>query len=207
VINLIFKKKLHFYQPFLFLKRYVYSRQNNGVKKANPISEKQLYVLLYQHLFKVPLAYCSDNDEAMGVFNQSVLYIFSHLKSFDTETDLIKWCHRIIKNDCIDQLRKNAVYKKKLSIVGRKEDQWSVNEALSHLSMEEILKCVQKLDDALRLCFVMHELEGLTHKEIARQLNIKTNTAKWYFAEAKKALRILIYNSEAVGLKQAHSKF
>lgn len=178
-----------------------------GVKKANPISEKQLYALLYHHLFKVAMAYCSDEDEAMGVFNQSVLYIFSHLKPFNSETDLIKWCHRIIKNDCIDQIRKNVVYKNKLSIVGRKEDKWSVNEALSHLSMEEILNNVQKLDNSLRLCFVMHELEGLTHKEIAQQLNIKTNTAKWYLAEAKKALRILIYNSEAVAIKQAHSKF
>jgi len=163
--------------------------------------------LLYQHLFKVPLAYCSDNDEAMGVFNQSVLYIFNHLKPFNSKTELIKWCHRIIKNDCIDQIRKNAVYKNKLSIVGRKKDKWTINEALSHLSMEEILKCVQKLDHSQRLCFVMHELEGLTHKEIAQQLNIKTNTAKWYLAEAKNALRILIYNLEAVCIKQTQSKF
>jgi len=42
----------------------------NGLKKGSALAEQQLYALLYQHLFKVPLAYCKDKDEATFVVNQ-----------------------------------------------------------------------------------------------------------------------------------------
>jgi len=168
-----------------------------GLKKGDAIAERQLYALLYEQLFKVPLAYCKDKDEATLVFNQSMLYIFNNIKAFCKQTDLIKWAHYIIKNDCIDQIRKNTVYNNKLSIIGLPEKPWMDNEAISNLEMTDLLNCVQQLENAFRLCFVLFELEGFTHKEIAQQLNINQNTSKWYLAEAKKKLRKLI---EAKGI-------
>ncbi len=160
-----------------------------GVKKANPTMEKQLYVWLYERLFKVPLAYCKDKDEATGVFNHAMLYVFKNLPNLKNEEDLLKWAHRIIKNDCIDQCRKNATYQNKLSVVANQINPMVNNEVFTNLGMEEILQYVQQLDENYRLCFVLHVLEGQTFKEIAQQLTININTAKWYAAEAKKKLQ------------------
>lgn len=179
----------------------------NGLKKGSALAEQQLYALLYQHLFKVPLAYCKDKDEATFVFNHSMLDIFKNIKAFDSQSDLVKWAHHILKNDCIDQLRKNTVYQNKLSVIGKPEKTWINNEAIDELNMAEILACVQKLENSYRLCFVLYELEGCTHKEIATQLNISQNTSKWYLSEAKKKLRILIKAKDITNYSQTQSNF
>lgn len=179
----------------------------NGTKKRDAWAEQQLYALLYKHLFKVPLAYCKDKDEATLVFNHSMLYIFEQIKTFDSATDLLKWAHRIIKNDCIDQIRKNTVYQNKLSAIGKPEKTWINNNAITELNMEEILACIQELENSYRLCFVLFELEGYSHKKIANQLNISQNTSKWYLAEAKKKLIILIEAKGITNYSQTQSNF
>ncbi len=164
-----------------------------GVKKREPDKERQLYILLYENLFKVPLAYCVDKEEATGVFNYSVADIFKNLIDVEDEQSLLKWAYKILKNDCIDHVRKKAMYKKKLLYVEADcLESYASNDAISNLNMDEILKCINQLNDTYRLCFVMYELDGMTHKEIANKLNIKVNTSKWYLAEAKKKLREMV---------------
>ncbi len=166
-----------------------------GVKKRQPDKERQLYILLYENLFKVPLAYCADKEEARGVFNYSMVDIFKNIIDAEDEQSLLKWAYRILKNDCIDHIRKKAVYKKKLLYVeSDNAESYTSNDAISNLNMDEILQCISQLNDTHRLCFVMYELDGMTHKEIADKLNIKVNTSKWYLAEAKKKLRTIVLN-------------
>lgn len=165
----------------------------DGVKNGNPVMEKQLYVILYSKLFKIPMSYCSDKEEATGVFNFSMVDIFSNLKNFKDEESLLKWSYRIIKNDCIDHVRKKTVYRNKLLNV--KNDQIhkvSQNEGISSLRMEELMSCIQQLNDTHRLCFSMYEFDGFSHQEISEKLKININTSKWYLAEAKKELRKII---------------
>lgn len=176
----------------------------SGVKRKHPQSEKTLYTLLYERHFKIPMAYCTDREESMSVFNHAVLSIFSTLKEFDTLADLLRWSARIIRNDCIDHVRKKTVYRNKLHVVEQKVAEAHIeNEALSHLYFEDFLSILQHLDTKHRLCLVMHTLDGYTHKEIAKKLNINANTSKWYVAEAKKQLKKVLLTQK---MELAHGK-
>jgi len=167
-----------------------------GVRNKDPLQEKKLYQILYENLFKIALAYCSDKEEATSVFNYAAVDIFEQLKDFHSQEELLRWAATILKFDCIDHVRKKAVYKNKLLAIPTNPDAHKVeNEALSSLYMEELFEYLNTLKPAYRLCFVMYVLEGYTHKEIAEQLNINQNTSKWYLAEAKKELKIVISNS------------
>ncbi len=164
-----------------------------GVKKRQPDKERELYILLYENLFKVPLAYCADKEEATSVFNYSMVDIFKNIISFEDKQSLLKWAYKILKNDCIDHIRKKVVYRDKLLYVETNSlESYSSNDAISNLNMDEILNCINQLNDTYRLCFVMYELDGMTHQQIADKLNIKVNTSKWYLAEAKKKLRVIV---------------
>lgn len=166
-----------------------------NVQDGNSIAERSLYKLLYVNLFKVARAYCADHDEATGVFNYAMVDIFRQLKPFTDETSLLKWSRRILVNDCIDHIRKKTVYQKKILIVADQESQSVKNEALDNLEMEELFTLINHLDTNARACFVMHVLEGYTHKEIAEKLKINVNTSKWYLAEAKKKIRKIVMQS------------
>ena len=84
------------------------------VKKGDTKAEKAMYDYCYQHCFKIALVYCDDKTEAISVFNHALLYIFDHLHQLDQAENLLKWSSRILKNDCIDHIRKKTVYKNKL---------------------------------------------------------------------------------------------
>jgi RNA polymerase sigma-70 factor (ECF subfamily) len=60
------------------------------------------------------------------------------------------------------------------------------------MAMSEIMEAVNKLQPEYRLCFVMKVMDGYSYREITQQLSINENTAKWYVAEAKKTLKLLL---------------
>ncbi|MEO1713443.1 MAG: sigma-70 region 4 domain-containing protein, partial [Bacteroidota bacterium] len=48
---------------------------------------------------------------------------------------------------------------------------------------------IDQLNPRDRVIFNMHHIEGYSHKEIAKQLSINTNSSRVYLARAKKVLR------------------
>lgn len=163
-----------------------------NIRKGDIIAEKALYEFCSKRCFKIALIYCNDKAEATSVFNHAMLYVFENLDKLDKSENLIKWVTRIVKNDCIDQIRKKTVYRNKL--IGFKENEKSseqdLNLAITALAMEDIIQLINQLKPELRLCFILHSIDGYTYREIAEELAININTAKWYVAEAKKILQL-----------------
>jgi RNA polymerase sigma-70 factor (ECF subfamily) len=48
---------------------------------------------------------------------------------------------------------------------------------------------ILKLPKATKLVFNLFAIDGYSHKEIAEQLNISTNTSKWHVKEARNKLK------------------
>lgn len=164
------------------------------VKQGEPKAEHYLYTFLYEHLFKIALVYCDDDEEAKSVFNHSMLDIFQQIKEFKTKEDLLRWSRRILKNDCIDHNRKKCVYKNKLEVLSTRtpHERLETDGVLNELYFKDLLSLLKFLKPKYRLCLVLHVLEGYNYNEIAEQLDLNINTAKWYTAEAKKKLKSML---------------
>lgn len=85
------------------------SKIQQKIEKGDIKAEKIMYDYCFKHCFKIALVYCEDRTEAISVFNHAVLYIFNNMHQLDKPENFLKWINRIIKNDCIDQIRKKAV--------------------------------------------------------------------------------------------------
>ena len=69
----------------------------------------------------------------------------------------------------------------------------------AELSANEILSLFNSLPDNYRLTFNLYEIEGYSHEEIGRMLDISTSTSRSNLSRAKKMLRDLYrknFNSE-----------
>ena len=62
-------------------------------------------------------------------------------------------------------------------------------DAISQLTVQEIIKCIQQLSPAYRSVFNLYVVEGYMHKEIADMLNIDVNTSKSQLSRAKSHLQ------------------
>ena len=71
----------------------------------------------------------------------------------------------------------------------------SLNDAETKFNTEDIMKCINKLPDASKMVLNLYVFEGLTHKEIGKELSISEGTSKWHLSNARNLLRDIMNKS------------
>jgi RNA polymerase sigma-70 factor (ECF subfamily) len=64
--------------------------------------------------------------------------------------------------------------------------------ALEDLSANELFECVAGLPEIYRTVFNMHAIEGYTHVEIAKELEISDSTVRSRYAKAREMLQKMV---------------
>lgn len=160
-------------------------------------SKSFLYKKYYGYVMAVVGRYVAMEMEAQEAANESFVKAFRKLESFQMHEDddildrtFRSWLARIAVNTSIDLLRA-----KKTSYT---YDEVSEENLLSHsvmindqLAVDDIMKLLQRLPDIQRAIFNLFEIEGFTHEEIGKKLDIPESTSRTYLTRAKHKLRKL----------------
>jgi RNA polymerase sigma-70 factor (ECF subfamily) len=146
-------------------------------------------------MFSVALRILKDRQEAEDILQDAFTDAFKNLKSFRGNSSFGTWLKRIVVNKSL-----NRVKKKRLEFSDIKEDsiieEVEVND-YPRLSVSAIQGAVEQLADGFRVVLTLYLFEGLTHKEIAKELNISEGTSKSQYMRAKLKLKeILIHQYE-----------
>ena len=113
------------------------------------------------------------------------------LEYFDVEEDfLIHDKIHDLTNKNVYDFRKNSKhnlieYSDEIST----NENYTINDYDLEIRAEELNNMILKLPKATKLVFNLFAIDGYSHKEIAEQLNISTNTSKWHVKEARKKLK------------------
>lgn len=168
----------------------------NACKCGDAHAQKLLYNRYAPTMFGICLRYASDYHTAEDILQDGFVKVFNNIKRFRNEGSFEGWVKRIFVNTAIEYYRKAARSFRfsPLSVVIEK----SFNDVqFTSLERDELLKLIQQLPDGYRLVFNLYVIEGYTHDEISKQLNINLGTSKSQLARAKKYLRKLINNQRA----------
>lgn len=160
-------------------------------------SHSYIYKKFYGYMMAISLRYVKNEMEAEDVVNESFVKIFQKLDNFqilDEEKALEKsfkgWIARITVNTSIDKLRaqKTAL---DLDEVNESDLLYDSVAVTSKLDVSDILKLLDKLPEVQRIIFNLYEIEGYSHEEISKQINIPESTCRTYLTRAKAKLRML----------------
>lgn len=149
------------------------------------------YKRYYGYVMSIALRYSRHAEEAKEITNDSFVKVFQHLNRYDQQRSVKAWMRRIVINTALDRLRKNKRELRQidiLQIVAETPDEG----VLERLSAEEIMQMVQRLSNAQRAVFNLFEIEGFSHEEIGKMLDIPVGTSKSHLARAKMRLRQMI---------------
>jgi RNA polymerase sigma-70 factor (ECF subfamily) len=72
------------------------------------------------------------------------------------------------------------------------------------ISMDFLLEKIQKLPDKYRMVFNLYILDGYSHKEISKELNISVGTSKSNLSRARQILKIKIeenFKSQSINVQ------
>jgi len=160
-----------------------------GCKNNESGARKKLYELYAPAMLGVCVRYTNDYEKAKDILHEGFIKIFTKIDSYSGEGPLGGWMRRIFVTTALEYL-KDAHTRQFLNIADYGEKIETVEiSALEKLSAEDILKCISELPKGCQLIFNMFAIEGYSHAEIAKVLNIKEGTSRSQFAHAKQLLK------------------
>lgn len=164
-----------------------------GCIRGDRLCQKKLYELHHGKMMAICLRYSEDYEEARDILTEGFMKVFLNLTKYQPHHPLETWMKRIMINTAIDHYRKNKKTQYHIPIENAYNESIPDDfSGLDQLSVDEILKMVQKLSPAYRTVFNLYIVEGYNHREIGEMLNISEGTSKSNLAKAKARLQVLI---------------
>ncbi len=153
--------------------------QNNDY----PAYEK-LYRLHVGRVMALCTRLCRDRDMAEDLTQEAFVQAWRKLSGFRGDSAFGSWLYRIATNIALSYLRKQTPFMASLNIEDLPEAGYRESSA-EKIGLEE---AISGLPDGARAVFVLYSLEGYTHAEISRLLNIAEGSSKAQLHRARQLL-------------------
>ncbi len=182
----------------LALKMTVSTELLNACRRNDRRAQYDLYRACFPVLMGICTRYKRDRDEASATVNQGFLKICTSLEKWRSEeVPFEAWVRRIMINTVIDEFRaskkeREMVQSTDPALMPTGQNNTSWNMAESNLSTETILKLIQKLSPMAQKVFNLFVMDGFSHEEIGKMLDISDGTSKWHLNAARTKLKELV---------------
>jgi len=150
-------------------------------------AQERLYKLFYPKMMAMVRRYIDQNMQAEEVLNNGYLRAFQKIQQYTFQGSFEGWLRKIVFHAVSDYVKQNIRYSEKVILV--EKDQFVHKDHADRLYYDQLLQLVQTLPDATRAVFNMYVLEGFSHKEISKMLNISEGTSKWHLSEGRRMLK------------------
>ena len=164
------------------------------VRRAIEGDERAMRLLWNQHAPHVDAVVrrlAGDPDLAQDIAQEVWIQIFRALPSWRGDAKFSTWIHRVAINRTLNAMRRV----KRLSTMetGIDEDSAVVEQdAERSMLAQTIAEATRKLSPGARTVFLLHDVEGYTHEEIAVELGITPGGSKSQLFKARAKLRRLL---------------
>ena len=164
------------------------------LRRAIQGDERALQSLWSQHsphIDAVVRRLVGDADLAADIAQEVWIQIFRALPTYRGDSQFGTWAHRIAVNRTLNALRK---IRRIANVETDIEDHSASIEPDSERAMlaASIEEAAAKLSPGARTVFLLHDVEGYTHEEIAEQLGITAGGSKSQLFKARAKLRRLL---------------
>ncbi len=181
----------------------------DAARRGDAQAFRELVERYQRRAYAVALGMLHDADDARDVCQEAFLRVHRNLASFDRDSQFFTWLYRIVRNLCIDQLRKrreSVEYDDERAEAGSDPGGiapqrlgFDPARALSDKELRRrITEALAKLSPNHRAVLVMREVEGLSYQEMADEMKCSIGTIMSRLFHARKKMQALL-----LGLRQA----
>jgi len=154
-----------------------------------PKAQGELYRRFAPKMFGICLRYTRNRMEAEDILQEGFIKVFRYLKDYRSDGSLEGWIRKTMVNTAINFYNKKIKYQKDVSLDQTEPINHDEESAIDKLSAKELMEHIQELPDGYRMVFNLNIIEGYTHKEIGKMLNISENTSKSQLSRARGVLQ------------------
>jgi len=157
---------------------------------------EELYKRHNRRVYSVCLRMTHNVSEAEDLTQEAFIQLFRKIGSFRGDSAFTTWLHRLTVNQVLMHFRKKSVKLERTTEEGETPVQivhGSENPnkmpVLDRISLD---RAVAKLPPGYRSVFLLHDVEGHEHEDIARMLGVAVGTSKSQLHKARMKLRRLL---------------
>lgn len=167
--------------------------------KKNAQAQKKLFDFFSPEMMGVCIRYMGRKDLASDALQQAFITVFEKLDAYNFKGSFEGWIRRIVINSCLDALRKQKAFKyghTDVSIEDMHNDPAFEAEVNQKHDAQFLLDLIAELPEGYRLVFNMYAIEGYSHSEISKELNMTESTSRSQLRKAKLKLQEMLLREE-----------
>ena len=174
-------------------------------KQGDGESFAGLYALHKRRVYSLCLRMTGNIAEAEDLTQEAFLQLYRKIATFRGESAFSTWLHRLAVNVVLMRLRKKGLPEVSLeeSLEPQQEDgprkdigarDNMLAGSIDRLNLE---RSIESLPPGYRIIFVLHDIEGYEHNEIAEMMGCSIGNSKSQLHKARMKLRDLLKPSRA----------
>ena len=166
-----------------------------------------IYERYHRRTYSLCLRMTSSQTEAEDLTQEVFIQLFRKIGSFRGDSAFSTWLHRLTVNQVLMHFRRRSVKNERTSEDGEMPEQMVAGTAnpnkMQVIDRIALKNAIAELPNGYRRVFVLHDVEGFEHEEVARKMGISVGTSKSQLHKARLKLRKLLKkkaNPRLVGL-------
>jgi len=160
----------------------------NGCSANDRSAQENLYRHFFPIMERMVMRYTRDEDQIIDILNNGFLKVFQKIDKYGFQGSFEGWIRKIMFRSLSDYFRKSR--KDLAFLIYEEEFKKEPSQSIEHkLYYQDLITLLDKLPKTQMQVFHLFAVEGFSHKEISKSLDINENTCRWHLAKARKLLQ------------------
>jgi len=153
-------------------------------------AQREMVNHLSPYLYVICRRYSKQHEDAQDLLQESLIAIFNNIEKCKTNEipGFKAWCRRIAINKALEKKRKRGLSLETLTVVSVA----TIPAIQSQLNVTDILSLLSQLPENQRIVFNLSVMDGFSHREIGKILNIQESSSRTFLTRARQKLQKLI---------------
>ncbi len=178
-----------------------------AASKGDMAAFEELYQRHHRRVYSICLRMLQNAYEAEDLTQDVFIQLYRKVGSFRGDSAFTTWLHRLTVNQVLMHFRKRNVKFEKVTEEGETPDQIVTGtadpERMRIVDKIALENAIDQLPEGYKNVFVLHDVEGFEHEEVAKILGCSVGTSKSQLHKARLKLRKLLKkkaNPRLIGL-------
>jgi RNA polymerase sigma-70 factor, ECF subfamily len=184
-------------------------------REGDQTAFEYLYRLHSRRVYAVCLRMVGNSAEAEDLTQEAFLLLLRKIHTFRAESAFSTWLHRLAVNIVLMRLRRRSAPIISIEAALDPDDETALPHSASAIGAPDLLlegsidrinleRCIAQLPVGYRTIFVLHDIEGYEHHEIAAILGRSVGASKSQLHKARTRLRELLHEVQREKTRAEH---
>jgi len=164
--------------------------------RGDMVAFEEIYTRHHRRVYSICLRMLQNASEAEDLTQDVFIQLYRKIGSFRGDSAFTTWLHRMTVNQVLMHFRKRTVKFEKTTEEGETPEQIVAGSTDPHrmqiVDKIALENAIDQLPDGYKNVFVLHDVEGFEHEEVARILGCSVGTSKSQLHKARLKLQKLL---------------